>query len=370
MEYGHGGDVYTKGVCKNIKLIDFSSNINPLGVPNSFREHLPEALDNAVRYPDIKYWELKNNIVKYLNKDFNVKSDYLVLGNGASEIIDLTLSCFKSVLIPIPSFSEYKDNALKWNCRVEYSFLKDDMEFDYEDILSKLENVEAMIIGNPNNPAGNIIHKEKFKNILDYCEKNGKTIIIDEAFVEFTGISLVSFLKELTQYKCLFVIRAITKFFSLPGIRFGFGVSRDAELIDKIKGKQNPWNINCFAETAVKYILIDEEYIKASLIWIKNQRKFLGDKLREISFISKVYETQSNFILCKLQGINCDKLYDLCLERGIVIRRAGNFDGLDSSFIRLAIKDKESNTSLINCLSNIKVNVKRGEKSEKYANIF
>ena len=358
MEYGHGGDVYTEGIFRGKNLIDFSSNINSLGVPASFREHIGEAIESVARYPDIKYRELTNNIIRYLNKDFSIENDYLVLGNGASEIIDLALSCFKSILIPVPSFCEYKYSALKWNCRVEYSLLNEAMQFDYEDILNKLKDVEAIMIGNPNNPAGNIIQKEKFREILDYCEENGKTIIIDEAFIEFTGEGSLSFLQELPHYKSIFVIRAITKFFALPGIRFGFGVSGNIELIQKIKGKQNPWNINCFVETAVKYIFKDEEYIKKSLIWVKEQREFLCKKLNKISFIYEVYETNSNYILCKLVGINCIRLYDLCIKRGILIRRAGNFVGLDDRFIRLAIKDKESNKCLINCLKEIEKNYK------------
>ncbi len=353
MEYGHGGDVYTEGIFKGKKLIDFSSNINPFGVPTSFKEHIGEALESAVRYPDIQYRELKSNIVEYLNKDFEINEDYLVLGNGASEIIDLSLSCFKSVLIPVPSFSEYEGSASKWGCNKEYSYLDNNMKFKYKDILKKLKKAEAIIIGNPNNPSGNIIEKESFREILDYCEAKGKTIIIDEAFVEFTGSSSISFLEELPKFKCLFVIRAITKSFALPGIRFGFGISSNIELIRKIKEKQNPWNINCFVETAVKYIFKDEGYIKTSQEWIKEQREVLSEALKTISFIDRVYETNSNFILCRLKGIDCDKLYELCIQRGVLIRRAENFKGLDNAFVRLAIKVKNSNELLINNLKEI-----------------
>lgn len=103
----HGGDIYTDGVFKGRKLLDYSSNINPLGLPKGFSENIGEAIKNAVRYPDIKYRELIKNIREYTGV---LKADF-VLGNGAAEIIDLSISCFKSILIVVPSFAEYELDA-------------------------------------------------------------------------------------------------------------------------------------------------------------------------------------------------------------------------------------------------------------------
>ena len=352
-DFIHGGDVYTEGILKGIELLDYSSNINPLGIPLSFKDKIDEALLSVTRYPDIKYRELTKDLMQYIDCSPNLLYEYFVLGNGAAEVIDLLISCFKNVLIVVPSFAEYEINAKKWGCTIEYSCLKEDMDFNYEDILQKLKTSDALIIGNPNNPCGNIIDKESFSAILDYCEQNGKTIIIDEAFVEFTGHIDSSFIKEIDRYKCIFIIRALTKFFALPGIRFGYGISKNTDLISKIKGKQNPWNINCFAETAAKYVLKDSEYLEKSLEWIKQERNYLPGKLREIGFIEKVYDTHANFVLCKLRNLDGEKLYKLCLERGVSIRRAGNFRSLDDSYVRFAIKDRKSNERFIGVLKDI-----------------
>ena len=236
-------------------------------------------------------------------------------------------------------------------CSIEYSYLKKDMTFDYEDIALKMKTSEALIIGNPNNPNGNVVNKDKFKAIMDYCEKNNKIVIIDEAFIEFTGKKGFSLLKDIERYNCLFIIKALTKFYAMPGIRMGYGVSKNKELIERIKDKQNPWNINCFAEIAVKYILKDQEYIENSLRWIEEERSFMTSKLKKIDFIEKVYETYSNFVLCKLKNIDCHKLYDLCLEEGIVIRKCDNFKGLNEEYIRLAIKDRQNNEKIIEILN-------------------
>jgi threonine-phosphate decarboxylase len=110
----HGGDIYTEGLLKGRSLIDFSSNINPLGVPGSFRENIGEALDSVVRYPDIQYRELYKTIRDYIGES-DLSKDNLILGNGAAEIIDLAISTLQSILIVVPSFAEYDEDAEKWD---------------------------------------------------------------------------------------------------------------------------------------------------------------------------------------------------------------------------------------------------------------
>ncbi|AGK96198.1 pyridoxal phosphate-dependent aminotransferase [Clostridium pasteurianum] len=342
----HGGDIYTDGIFKGQELLDFSSNINPLGVPEGFKNNIAEALDSVTRYPDIKYREVIKNLSDYTG----TAEENFVLGNGAAEIIDLVISNFKSILIVVPSFVEYEINAKKWGCHIEYSKLLDNMDFDYEDIENKLNDVEAVIVGNPNNPNGNIIDKVKVETIIEICEAKNKTIIMDEAFIEFTGRIKNSFLDKIEDNKCIFIIRAITKFFAMPGVRFGYGISSNKVLLNNIRKKQNPWNINCFAELAVKYSLKDKEYIKKSLQWIEEEREFFVKQLNEIPFIEQIFKSFSNFVLCKLRNVNEEKLYEYCLENGIIIRKTSNFRGLDKSYVRFAIKDRESNEKLIKIL--------------------
>lgn len=363
----HGGDIYTNGLLEGRELIDYSSNINPLGVPKSFIDNIRGAVDALTRYPDIQY----RNVLRALGKYISCPEEYFVLGNGAAEIIDLVIACLRSLLIVVPSFGEYEIDAKKWACNIEYSHLKEDfngtvllkhkyvqLSYDYEDIFNKLRSVEGLILANPNNPNGNIIDKAKFQKILDYCESNNKIIIIDEAFIEFTGDDQHSFAQSVKTYKCLFIIRALTKFFAMPGIRFGYGVSSNDKLIKKIKDKQNPWNINCFAEVAAINVLKDDEYIERSKQWIKEERPIFLKALNNIFFIDKVFLTYGNFVLCKLKGLDSDELYKLCLDQGFVIRKADNFRNLDKQFIRLAIKDSIRNENLIQCLKGLELKVK------------
>jgi threonine-phosphate decarboxylase len=359
----HGGDVYTNGLLQGRELIDYSSNINPYGVPKSFINNISEGISALTRYPDIQY----RSVLKALKEYTHCPEEYFVLGNGAAEIIDLVIACHKSLLIVVPSFVEYEINAQKWNCSIEYSYLKEsnsennvskhyhaELSYDYEDILKKLQTVEAVILGNPNNPNGNIIDKTEFQKILEFCENNNKVIIIDEAFIEFTGNQQHSFALEAKAYKCLFIIRALTKFFAMPGIRFGYAISSNSDLIKNIKEKQNPWNINCFAEVAVKYVLRDEQYIEQSKQWIREERLLYLEQLKGISFIDKVFSTYGNYALCKLDGISSEELYTLCLAEGFLIRKCDNYKGLDERYVRLAIKDRSNNEKLITMLKSLR----------------
>lgn len=354
----HGGDIYSDGILKGKELIDFSSNINPLGVPKSVIDNLSEGINMLKVYPDVQYRTLRDNLIEYLNnsysyfdnskKQLNLERKNLLLGNGASEILDLAINFLKSITIVVPSFIEYEDNGKKHNLHIEYSKLKEDFTYDYENILNKVKKTEGLIIGNPNNPNGCIIDKKKIQPILEYCEKNNKIIIIDEAFIEFTKSIENSFVDLVENYKSLIIVRAITKFYGLPGVRFGFGITSNEKVIEFFNKMQNPWNINCFAEIAVKYALKDKEYIKNSLQWIEEERNYMIEALKEISIIKKVYKTYGNYILCQLEKINCEELYKILKEKEIIIRKCDNYKGLDNKFIRVAIKNRQLNEKLIN----------------------
>lgn len=351
----HGGDIYTEGLLKGKELIDYSSNINLLGVPSSFYEGIKEATNLINYYPDIQYRSTKEAIIKY--HKISIDNDNIILGNGAADVLDLAISTLKSICIIAPSFSEYEISAKKYGLEIKYSYLNGDMTYNYEDILDKLKVCDGIIIANPNNPNGSNIDKEKFKFILNYCEKNGKRIIIDEAFVEFSGDKAKSFIDEVNNYKSLIIVRAITKYFALPGIRLGWAISSDKKILSKLRGKQLPWNINTFAALSLRYLLEDSEYIEKSLKVNINEKEFLIQELRKLNVINRVFDSNSNFVLCKLENSTDNELFEFALSKGILIRKCGNYRGLDSSFIRLAVKSRENNEILLDmlkCFENIR----------------
>ncbi|HAR84919.1 MAG TPA: aspartate aminotransferase [Clostridium sp.] len=363
----HGGDIYTEGTLIGRKLLDFSSNVNPISVSRDFKENIGEALEKVPLYPDIKYRELKNNLLNYLfnsNEYFNgnaygkehfnsIGIENIIVGNGAAEILDLVISYLNSITIVVPSFVEYEDFSKKHKLDINYSFLNEFMEYDYEDIFTQIQNTEGLIMANPNNPNGCIIDHCKFKNILDYCEAHNKLVIIDEAFIEFVLDNNKSIINYIHNYSCIVIVRAITKFFSLAGVRLGYAISRNNKLLDFIICNQNPWTVNCFAEVAAKYALFDEKFIDESKNWLISERGFMKKSLNDINIIQKVYESKANYFLCKIKEITSSELLKQLMEKGILIRNCNNYTGLNDSFVRVAIKTRDMNETIIKALSEI-----------------
>lgn len=355
----HGGDIYTEGKFKGIKLLDFSSNINFLGVPESFTNNMHKALEDIICYPDLKYREVKHEIKEYLRQ--GIIEENVILGNGAAEIIGLGISTLKKPCIVVPSFSEYETVAKNYCGEILFSHLNEDFSYDYRDILDKLKECDGLVIANPNNPNGGVINKESFKEIVDYCEENKKRIIMDEAFVEFVNDNNQSFIDLSASFKCLFIIRAFTKFFGMPGIRFGYGICSDRNFIQSLSRLQIPWNINTFAEVAVKNVLRDEEYINKSKIMIEKERRYFAQELNKFSFIDEVYESHANFLLLKLTDITDEDIFNYCISKDVLIRRCRNFRGLDYSFIRLAIKSRQDNHKLLRIFEDFERELRRSD---------
>jgi aminotransferase class I and II len=366
----HGGNIYKVFREKNIKeILDYSSNINPYGIPESLKSRIIENLEILERYPDPDYVELREKLAN-LN---NVNLSDIILGNGATEIIFLFMKVInpKKILIVSPTFGEY-ERAVKATgisgdienkkIEIEYFELKesDDFKLNIENLKNELENkYDLLIICNPNNPTGKFLKLAQTEEILKECNKYDTKLFIDEAFIEFLADGMKeSIINTEENKKNLFVTRAFTKFFAIPGLRLGYGMYFDKELEQKISEKKEPWSVNNIAELAGLTVLDDTEYIEKTLKWITKEKIYMYEKLNEISGI-KVYETEVNFITGKIdeklfsEGLNVKVLREKMLEQGILIRDASNFKFLDERFFRLAIKDRTSNDRVIEAMKEI-----------------
>ena len=378
----HGGNIYKVFREKNLKeILDYSSNINPYGIPESLKSRIIENLEILERYPDPDYVELREKLA-HLNK---IDISDIVLGNGATEIIFLFMKVInpKKILIVSPTFGEYERavkavgtsrNSIDLSCsddnknienkeiEIEYFELKesDDFKLNIGNLKNQLEKkYDLLIICNPNNPTGKFLKLAQTEEILKECNKYDTKLFIDEAFIEFLADGMKeSIINTEENKKNLFVTRAFTKFFAIPGLRLGYGMYFDKELEQKISEKKEPWSVNNIAEMAGLTVLDDTEYIEKTLKWITKEKIYMYEKLNEISGI-KVYETEVNFITGKideklfLEGLNVKILREKMLEQGILIRDASNFKFLDERFFRLAIKDRASNDRVIKAMKEI-----------------
>ena len=378
----HGGNIYKVFREKNIKgIMDYSSNINPYGIPESLKKRITENLEILERYPDPDYVELREKLA-HLNK---IDMSDIVLGNGATEIIFLFMKVInpKKILIVSPTFGEYEravkateipGDIVSLSCsddnknienkeiEIEYFELKesDDFKLNIGNLKNELEKkYDLLIICNPNNPTGKFLKLTQTEEILKECNKYDTKLFIDEAFIEFLADGMKeSIINTEENKKNLFVTRAFTKFFAIPGLRLGYGMYFDKELEQKISEKKEPWSVNNIAEMAGLTVLDDTEYIEKTLKWITKEKIYMYEKLNEISGI-KVYETEVNFITGKIdeklfsEGLNVKILREKMLEQEILISDASNFKFLDERFFRLAIKDRESNDRVIEAMKEI-----------------
>lgn len=363
----HGGNIYKVFRERNIKdVLDYSSNINPYGIPESLKKAIRENLNILERYPNPDYIQLRSKIA-FENK---VDISNVILGNGATEIIFLYMRVVKpkKIIIVSPTFAEY-ERALKAvqenvedGLQIDYFPLKEEEGFNanVENLISELERgYDLLIMCNPNNPTGKFLPLEEMEKIMGKCNEKETRLFVDEAFIEFVeGGAEKSVINVKGNKKNLFVVRAFTKFFAIPGLRLGYGICPDEETDFAMDEKKEPWSVNNIAELAGITVLGDSEYIKKTERWIKEEKEYVYKKLQSIDGI-KPYETEVNFILVKIEdnmvkkGINAAKLKEMMLERGILIRDASNFKYLDESYFRLAIKDRKNNDRVADVLKEV-----------------
>lgn len=350
----HGGNIYKLQREGKNNILDYSSNINPLGVPESLKKAISENFSLLERYPDINYVELRESIGNYNN----INSENIIVGNGATEVLFLYMKALKpkKVLIASPTFAEYERALNNIECEIDFFELKEKENFilDKEKFIEEAKNYDIAVLCNPNNPTGKFISKNIIAEINEKLEKSNTKLFIDESFIEFIKDWEE---KTVADFKSenIFILRALTKFFALPGIRLGYGICFDKKIIDNINSKREPWSVNTFADIAGKVILDDKEYIKNTEKWIEEERKYFVASLKEIAKNKKikVYDTETNFILIKLNTYTAEEFRNKMLEKNILVRNASNFKFLDETFVRLAIKDREKNEKVIKAIKEV-----------------
>lgn len=348
----HGADINSAAELYGLeadKIIDFSSNINSF-IVDSMDKIVAAGVGSLQKYPDIKYRRLRKNISEYLGVD----DSQVIPGNGATEIIYLLMRNLSGRLAIInPTFSEYRKGAEIAGLSV-VDFVMDwkkDFKLDLDEIYRRKDEFDSIFICNPNNPDGSV---REIKKLLEFAEKEGKLLIVDETFIEFADSekdrSLVNMVEK---SKNLFIIRAVTKFFGIPGIRLGYGISSNRELLQKMYDEKEPWTINSFADSASDFIFKEEEYIRKSKEYFSKERVCMINEINKIDGI-KAFNSDANFILVRFENRNVLDVKENLLKRaGLLIRDASNFIGLDSSFARVAIKNHEQNIVLVDAIRSV-----------------
>lgn len=350
MQY-HGGDIY-----RNQIRLDFSVNTNPLGMPDLVKEALHQAVEEAENYPDIRAQALSAAVTEQLQ----VRKEQLVFGNGASELFHAVLHAIKpsKILIPVPSFLGYEEAAKAIDCEVIFYEMKKEENFCLTDrILDVLdENISLVFLANPNNPVGNLVEPELIFQIAEKCRQCDITLVLDECFMELTGKEQTySFLKRLDEFPNVVVIRAFTKLYAIPGVRLGYLVC-EQNLAEKIRLQLPEWNLSVFAQRAGVAAIKEQEYIARAVVCIQTQRQFLLEELQAAG--CSVFDSDADYLLFYSEM----PLYELFLQRGILIRDCSNFRGLQRGYYRIAVKSEEQNRMFAEVLREIHENAQAAER--------
>lgn len=341
----HGGDIY-----RNQVQYDFSVNTNALGIPKSVQEALEHAVRDCAKYPDPCTEQLKAAIAR---KDA-VNKDWIICGNGASELFAAAMHAVKpkKILIPVPSFYGYEWAAGMENSKIVFFQMKEENQFCLtKDFLSELTgDIDLLFLANPNNPVGNKIDEMLLEEILVRCRQNRIFVVLDECFLEFCERERVdSFRDKMEEYPNLLLVRAFTKIFAIPGVRLGYLISANEALREKIEKQLPEWNVSMFAQYAGVAAAKETDYVKKTVDFIRKEREFMMESLNELKQISVFTSSKTNFLLLK-SGLS---LYDILLERQILIRSCRNYRGLGKDFYRVAVRSHSENEVLLHRLREV-----------------
>lgn len=337
----HGGDIY-----RNKVKLDFSVNVNPLGTPESVVAALHRAVEKCGKYPDIEAEKLK----KAVSESVGMPEEYLLFGNGASELFMAAVHGIKpeNIVIPIPSFYGYEHAAKTAGGEIIYYEMKQENSFcpgaDMEAVLT--EDADLLFLANPNNPVGNLLERERLLCLLRHCQEKEIYVVLDESFIEFCGAGF-SMLGEIDALDCLILVRSFTKIFSIPGVRLGYLICSNSEIRHKIAAQLPEWNLSGFAQEAGCACAGQRKFLMETENHIKTERQFLENGLKKKGF--QVFPSCANFIMLYSEK----SLYEKLLEKGILIRDCGNFRGLGKGFYRIAVKTREENEILLKTIEDI-----------------
>ena len=332
----HGGDHYAEQV-----RLDFSANVNPYGTPEGVIRAVQEQLGEIWRYPDPYCRTLVAKIAAFEG----VPSEMILCGSGAAELIyafcDAAKPCRAAELAP--TFSEYSLGLRRVGCVPDRYVLQEENDFAPDgELIPFLEKKkpDAVFLCQPNNPTGRLMENSLVEQVLLYCRKNNCLLFMDECFLDLTdeGESLKPFLKDFPQ---LFILKAFTKSYGMAGIRLGYCMSSNGNLLEKMSAAVQPWNVSNLAQAAGAAALEEREFLIKTRELIRTERPWLAAQLTDLGF--RVCPSAANFIL--FRGPR-----DLHLElkkRGIAVRNCDNYAGLGAGWYRIAVRQHHENEDLI-----------------------
>ncbi len=355
-DHFHGSDLEKiqeiYGISKE-NIISFSANVNPLGISPNLKQALSEHLDAITTYPDREYTSLRNCIADYIHSE----KDNIIVGNGSTELISLFIQIEhpKKAMVIGPTYSEYEREIYLGGGTTHYYPLleKDNFMPNLDDFTGRLnESIDLLVICNPNNPTSSAISRKEMRRILDVCKQYDIFVMVDETYVEFAdNMEEITSVPLTNYYNNIIILRGTSKFFAAPGLRLGYAVTGNHDLIKSINTRKNPWTINSLAVIAGELMFADKEYIEKTRTLIAKERARIYKRITE-SGDFKAYPPSANFLLAKIlkEDITSQDLFDRAIRQGMMIRDCSTFPFLDQKYIRFCFMNPQDNDRLLSCL--------------------
>ncbi|EEQ61538.1 putative histidinol-phosphate transaminase [Clostridiales bacterium 1_7_47FAA] len=388
MQYQHGGDIYTREID-----MDYSANLNPLGLPDGVRKVLESCIHTDVCsvYPDSRCGKLREALGRF----HEVPEEWIICGNGAADLVfGLVHACMpRRGLVTAPAFSEYEQAMVTCGCRVDHLFLeeKEGFSLDTEVLLQRITGAagegrpyDMVFLCNPNNPTGIPVPAGEIRRAAQVCRGYGTRLIMDECFCDFLdGPEACSVIPFLEEYPNLFVLKAFTKLYSMAGLRLGYGLCSDGHLLERLGEVRQPWSVSGLAQKAGEAALKEQDFVRRTREVVGTEREWMRVELEKLGFT--VYDSQANYLFFKIfqgkgdtgpdrgdtgpdrgdtgpdngdagQGSPAGRdmempakgwLYHRLLKHKVLIRSCSNYPGLNSSFYRVCVKTREENQRLM-----------------------
>ena len=353
----HGGNIHAAARDSGLAatgFLDFSANINPLGLSPRVKEALLATMELVVAYPDPDAVALKQAIAD----SYQVPGECIETGNGAVELIYLLCRVLSPsrVLLPAPTFGEYEAAASAAGLPVVRLPLSADAGFvpDLAAIGASMQRDDVLFFCNPNNPSGVIMNREQLEPLLAQADAAGAHVVIDESFIDFRPPEQAKTCRTLIgRYRSLSVLHSLTKFLAVPGLRLGFLLT-EPNLVRRLGLLRDPWNVNVMAQAAGVAGLDDLAYRRETVRLVTEQKEWLKNELQSISGL-KTFTPSVNFILADIgsTGWHAAKLQQRLWVDRILIRNCASFSGLSDRYIRLAVKRPAENRQLMARLKSI-----------------
>lgn len=340
--YPHGGDRYSRPI-----RLDFSANTHPLGPDQAVVEAIRRACEELDHYPD----PYCSKLVSEIAETEGVPEGYLICGNGAADLIDLYVRALRPhvALIGAPTFAEYRRSLEGVGCGVMEERLWEGESFDWTpSLLDRLERErpDLLVLCHPNNPTGRLVPPDLLTEILRLCQQLGIALLLDECFIDLAD-RYETRRGDLAHYPEMTILHAFTKDHGLAGLRLGYCMTADSDLLSRMSRLSQPWNVSLLAQRGGVAAAKHPEYVTQARALVAQQRPTLMAGLKRLGMT--VIPSEANFLLFR-GPVGLDRRL---VERQIAIRSCANYSGLGEGWYRTAVRREEENRELLSTIEEI-----------------